>query len=79
MTDSVIEKIYALADAAFRNGHPFFRVHIFPFRMTAENILQHADSQWMDFWRNLKEGYDYFEQKKMPPNVTVRNYNYKFQ
>ena len=38
MTDPVIDEIWTLADAAFRGGQPFFRVHIFPFRMTPENM-----------------------------------------
>ena len=34
MTDEKIEEIYTLCDAAHHGGQPFFRVHIFPFRMT---------------------------------------------
>lgn len=79
MTDSGIDEIYALADAAFRNGQPFFRVHIFPFRMTRENMGLHSDSKWYGFWKNLKEGYDLFERKKRPLDVTVKNGRYHFR
>jgi murein L,D-transpeptidase YafK len=79
MTDSVIEEIYTLADAAFRNGQPFFRVHIFPFRMTGENMGRHQDSEWIEFWRNLKEGYDFFETAFKPPNVLIRERRYVFE
>ncbi len=79
MTDSVIEEIYTLVDAAFRNGQPFFRVHIFPFRMTRENMGRHHDSEWIEFWRNLKEGYVFFEGFFKPPNVLVRDRRYVFE
>ncbi len=79
MTDPAIEEIYALVDAAFRNGQPFFRVHIFPFRMTQENMKKHGESEWRSFWKNLKQGYDFFEaQENVPPDVQVINSEYVF-
>lgn len=79
MTDPAIEEIYALADAALRNGQKIFRVHIFPFRMTIENMRRHKDSKWAQFWENLKEGYDHFETTRTPPNVLVNNKTYVFE
>ncbi len=79
MTDAGIEEIYAVADAALRNGQRFFRVHVFPFRMTPENMRNHEDSQWHKFWENLKEGYDLFERSGRPPNVEVRDGRYVFE
>lgn len=78
MTNAGIEEIYTLADAALRNGQPFFRVHIFPFAMTAENMAKYANSKWIDFWQNLKQGYDYFEKDHCPPDVSVQNAKYHF-
>lgn len=80
MTDKAIEEIYALADGALRNGQRFFRVHIFPFRMTDRNMRICERSTWYDFWENLKEGYDFFvENGHTPPNVVVRNGRYAFE
>jgi murein L,D-transpeptidase YafK len=79
MTNAQIEEIYALVDAAFRGGQKSIRIHIFPFRMTDENMESHQSSQWIDFWKNLKEGYDFFETKKIPPRVTVKNAVYEFK
>lgn len=79
MTDAGIEEIYALADAAFRGGQPFFRVHVFPFRMTAEGMAKHEKSRWTEFWENLREGYDFFERSGRPPNVEVRGGRYVFE
>ena len=79
MTDEKIEEIYAIADAALRNGQSFFRAHIFPFRMTDKNMQRHTNSKWYPFWQNLKEGYDFFEKKgNIPPNVEVQNRRYVF-
>lgn len=80
MTDKRIEEIYALADAALRNGQPFFRVHIFPFKMTDNNIRKHKKTKWYPFWLNLKQGYDYFENNgHVPPDVSVKNKKYSFK
>jgi murein L,D-transpeptidase YafK len=78
MTDKQIDEIYSLAEAALDGGQPFFRVHIFPFRMTEANMKKHEGSEWMDFWLMLKEGYDSFEESKIPPNVEVVGGKYIF-
>jgi len=78
MTDDAIEEIFTIAVGALENGQPFFRVHAFPFRMTEQNLESHSDSEWFAFWKNLKEGYDWFEVNKTPPNVEVRGGKYVF-
>jgi len=79
MTDEKIEEIYALCQAALDVGQPFFRIHIFPFRMTDTRMQQAASSTHYPFWKNLKTGYDYFEENRTPPNVSVRNKLYVFE
>ena len=79
MTDKKIEEIYTIADAALNAGQPFFRIHIFPFRMTNERMAKAADHKWIDFWKNLRTGHDLFEKNKVPPNVTVKGKNYTFE
>ena len=78
MTDPKIEEIYAMSDAALRNGQTFFRVHCFPFRMSEANMKKYAQSKWDSFWLNLKEGYDFFETSKFPPDVQVEAKKYVF-
>ncbi len=78
MTNKNINEIYTLAHAAFKNGQPFFRVHIFPFKMTPKNMEKYKDNKWYLFWENLKQGYDTFEQDRVPPNVEVKNKKYVF-
>ena len=78
MTNKRIEEIYAMADAALRNGQSFFRVHVFPFRMIDENLKKHKRLKWADFWKNLQEGYEQFERTGLPPDVTVEDGRYVF-
>lgn len=78
MTDPKIEEIYTLCDAALKGGQPFFRVHVFPFRMTDEKMAEAAGNPNLDFWKNLKEGYDAFAARGVPPDVTVKRGRYVF-
>ncbi len=71
MTDGLIEEIYALSREAFAGGQDGFEVHAFPFRMTDENMARYKTSQHYQFWRTLKQGYDYFEFARVPPSVAV--------
>lgn len=71
MTDAVIEEIFILAREALASGQTAFQLQAYPFRMTTANMAAHKDDKWYDFWRNLKEGYDYFEVSHLPPKVAV--------
>ena len=76
MTDEKIEEIYSLVESALQKGQAYVQVHAFPFRMTDANMALYGNSEWYDFWANLKEGYDYFELEKLPPHVRVKNKQY---
>lgn len=78
MTDDVIEEIYTLMSRAFENGQPFVRVHVFPFPMTDDNLLNYEQNSNLEYWKNLKEGWDWFEENRLPPNVTVADKRYLF-
>ena len=79
MTDPKIEEIYTLCDAALKGGQEYFRVHIFPFRMSAERMARETENPWYGFWQQLKEGYDFFEREKVPPTVGVELGRYRFK
>ena len=76
MTDEKIEEIYKVVEAALERGQKEVQVHIYPFRMTEENMAAYAHYRWYDFWQNLKEGYDYFEAEHLPPSIYVKNKRY---
>ena len=78
MTNDGIDEIYGLGKAALRKGQKRFPVHIFPFRMTEQNLALRQASEWIEFWQNLKEGYDVFEQTRRVPKITVSKRRYVF-
>ncbi|WP_457574449.1 L,D-transpeptidase family protein [Desulfolithobacter sp.] len=77
MTNYWMEEIYLLAHAALSGGQESFSVHVFPFVMTARNMFKFRSSPWIDFWNNLKEGYDAFEQTRQVPVITVAEGRYQ--
>lgn len=79
MTDEKIEEIYTMVDAALRNGQPFVRVHVFPFRMTEERMVRAAEDPNKPFWDNLREGHDLFERTGLPPETGVEDGRYSFK
>jgi len=90
MTDRGIEEIYGFVEAALKAGQKDIPVHIFPFRMTEANIARETGGgwlafvggggyqQWSGFWKNLKEGYDIFEQSGQPPVAFACGDHYEF-
>ena len=78
MTDPVIEEIYLIVEAALNAGQRAALVHVFPFRMTEERMTaaETASSPWLEFWKNLKQGHDWFEEKKLPPVVSLQGGKY---
>ena len=71
MTDPTITEMWELVTAALNNGQRRVAVHIFPFRLTDERLAAFAWHPWIEFWRDLKPGYDFFEANQVPPQVNV--------
>ncbi len=78
MTDDQIGEIYALVREAQNAGQKAVQMQAFPFRMTAKNFAQHRLDPNIAFWKNLKEGSDYFEVTKDEPAVSVAGGRYVF-
>jgi murein L,D-transpeptidase YafK len=91
MTDRGIEEIYAFVEAALRAGQKEVQLHIFPFRMTEQALARETgggwlafvgasgnNEHWTAFWKNLKEGYDLFEQSGEPPVAFACGDHYAF-
>ncbi len=76
MTDALVEEIYALVRESIAGGQKQIPLHAFPFRMSPENMKRHQGNQWMVFWKQLKQGYDYFETTRQPPAVAVCSKQY---
>jgi murein L,D-transpeptidase YafK len=78
ITDEAIAEVYAVAREAFAGGQRGFQFQSYPFRMTPQNLAKHRADPNIAFWRNLKEGADYFEVMKEEPSVSVANMRYHF-
>jgi murein L,D-transpeptidase YafK len=78
MTDESAGEIYWLARDSFIGGQRSFEVHLYPFRMTPENMARHRNNPNMPFWQMLKDGSDHFEVTRKPPAVGVCDKRYVF-
>lgn len=78
MTDAFIYELYIAAVEAKSSGQQKIPVHIFPFKMTAANTARYFEEYedetgLIQFWKNIKTGYDLFETNKKLPSVSVSN------
>ena len=78
MTDEQIAEIFALARDAIASGQRAFQFQAYPFRMTAKNLARHRGDSNIAFWRQLKQGYDYFEATRLEPRVSMSGNRYAF-
>jgi murein L,D-transpeptidase YafK len=85
MTNDKIKEIYLYALYAYNNGQKNIPVYIFPFRMTNVNFemfkKQYAGNrELVDFWRNLKIGYDKFmtDTRELKAGIDAKG-DYNFQ
>jgi murein L,D-transpeptidase YafK len=79
MTDTQVAEIYALARDALAGGQAAFQVQAFPFRMNAENMARYRTDANIEFWRQLKDGADYFDATLEEPRVNVETKRYAFR
>jgi murein L,D-transpeptidase YafK len=78
MTDEQVADIYAIARDSFNGGQREIQLQSYPFHMTAENMAKFRLDPNIDFWKNLKNGSDYFEVTKTEPPVLVCSKRYVF-
>ncbi|MCS6824549.1 MAG: L,D-transpeptidase family protein [Cytophagaceae bacterium] len=76
MTDDKIKELYIAAVEAVNNGQKTIWCHIFPYKMNSANHKAMQEKYrdhvaLINFWTNLKTGYDYFERSKRIPKVSV--------
>ncbi|HGZ70395.1 MAG TPA: murein L,D-transpeptidase [Nitratifractor sp.] len=77
MGDRNIDDIYMLVEKALLNGQLSVDVHIFPFRMSKPALAKYRKNRWYKFWKNLKVGYDAFENNHRVPRVIVEDGRYR--
>jgi murein L,D-transpeptidase YafK len=76
VTDEGIKELYWIAVESRAAGQRVIPVHIFPFQLTQDNLMRAATAfadrpELVRFWANLQPGYEYFEQHRRLPLITV--------
>ena len=74
MADDKIKEIYLYAVYAKDNGQKKIPVYIFPFKMTDKNFNNYRErynKDLIDFWSNIKKGYDLFQNNKKELNIKI--------
>src|SRR5882724_13579022 len=76
ITDDGIKEVYWLAVLARTSGQMHIPIEIFPARLTDHELDQlsserRAEPQVVEFWENLRQGFDYFEKYHRPQNVHI--------
>ncbi|MES2587729.1 MAG: L,D-transpeptidase family protein [Bacteroidota bacterium] len=76
MTDEKIKEIYLYSVYAKNNGQAKIPVYVFPFQMTEDKFKSYKtkykdQTALIDFWKNLKSGYDKFQKDKKELSFSV--------
>lgn len=77
LTDDKIKELYVLAVEAKTAGQSRIPVHIFPCRFNGKYFQKLKDNHGkknpslLTFWENLKTGYDFFENNRNLPVISV--------
>jgi len=74
--DAPMQDLFAAVRDSLKAGQKSVQLHIYPFRMSNINMLLNRDSKYIDFWQQLKVGYDKFETSKQDLIVSVINKKY---
>ncbi len=74
ITDEKIKELYILAVEAVNSGQKTIPISIFPCRLTDEKMeeleKEYGDrKEFIDFWLNIKQGFDCFERCKELPDI----------
>jgi murein L,D-transpeptidase YafK len=78
ITDAPMDDLYNAVLGAQANGQTSIPIHIYPFRLTKENLARHSNSRWAEFWQNLAVGDYIFSTTKRAPEVAVCGNRYSF-
>ena len=79
LTNEGIKEVYLLAVKAKNSGQGKIPVHIFPFKFNnilyAQKELDKRSYNYplLQFWENLRQGYDHFENYKTIPKVSINS------
>ncbi len=70
MSDQRIQELWVMADGMRQRRHRV-SVHIFPGRDLAAYITREGNVDRKEFWQNIKTGFDWFQQTRRLPRISV--------
>jgi murein L,D-transpeptidase YafK len=81
LAPAAMDEVYALVDAALRKGTASVPTHLFPFRLTDRRMdeVVKERSRWTDHWVQLKEGFDFFDNVRLPPAIDLAEGRPRFE
>ena len=74
--DQPVQEVFTAIRDSLKAGQKHVQVQIYPFRLNALNMFFNKDNKNIDFWRQLKAGYDKFESDRRELKITVVNKRY---
>lgn len=77
--DAPMQEIFTAMRDSFRVGQKEIQLHIYPFRMNNYNLYTHKSNKNLDFWLQLKPGYDIFKEDKKDLQIKILNGKYIIQ
>lgn len=78
MGNAQIEEIFYLVEQALQSGQSAVQVHVFPFHFDASQSAIILQSEWLNFWQNIRQGYERFNATKQPLNISVNSGKYEY-
>lgn len=77
--DAPAQELFTVVRDAFKAGQKEIQLHIYPFRLNYINLLSHNNDKNLDFWLQLKAGYDIFNKDKKDLSIDILNKKYVIQ
>lgn len=74
--DGPMQEVFTSVRDSLKAGQKSVQMQIYPFRMSTWAMYANSNNKNVDFWRQLKFGYDKFENTKTQLNVNVINGRY---
>lgn len=73
LTDDKIKEVYLMAIEARAGGQQSIPVHVFPCRMSTAGLeaIVSNNPELAQFWSNIQRGYQFFEEKRKLPTISV--------
>jgi hypothetical protein len=76
INDAPMQELFTVVRDSLHNGQKLVQLQIFPFRMNAMNMARYSNNPNIEFWKELKAGYDAFEETKQEPVIIVDKGHY---